>query len=271
MGRLHAVFIAVLAAVGVGGATLPAFAQGAAPAAPASAPQPPARFPPPGWPSPVEDSRPHTFVAADVLDITPRDGGDLHWDVNGWTGGDLNRVWFKTEGDQGLSRSERNIDAQLLYGRFFGKYYDAQFGGGVQTATYQGRNVSRFQAVVGVEALWGWLPFRTDLESQLFVSHKGDVSARVTALRDYLVTQRLILQARAETTVAAQEVKEFTVGSGLNDFEVGFRLRYEFRREFGPYVGVNVKRLLFGTADLARAEGQDVNRSALVFGVRVWR
>ena len=266
--------IAAIALVGFAGITataVPAGAQDAGPSAQGSAPQAPLRFPPRGWPSPVEDSRPHTFAAADVLDVNPNDGGNLHWDVNGWTGGDLNRVWFKSEGEQGLWRSERNIDAQVMYGRFFRKYYDAQFGGGLQTATYQGRNVSRFQAVVGLEAVWGLLPFRTDLESQLFVSDKGDVSARVTALRDYLITQRLILQARAETTVAAQEVKEFTVGSGLNDFEVGFRLRYEFRREFGPYVGVNLKRLVFGTADLARAEGQDTNQSALVLGVRVWR
>lgn len=263
------VFAALIAAAGFVAASPRAAAQGAAPAA--QAPPPRLRFPPPGWPSPVEDSRPHTFAAADVLDIDPRSGGELHWDMNGWSGGDLNRLWFKSEGNQGLSQSARNVDAQLLYGRFFGKFYDAQIGGGVQTATYQGRNVNRVQAVFGLEAIWGLLPFRTDVESLVFVSQKGDVSARVTALRDYLITQRLILQARAETTVAVQEVKEFTVGSGLNDFEVGFRLRYEFRREFGPYVGINVKRLVFGTADLARADGQEVNQSALVFGVRVWR
>lgn len=253
----------------------PVRAQGPPSAEPAAtnerAQQPPGRFPPPGWPSPVEDTLPHTFAAADVLDISPRSGGNVHWDVNGWTGGDVNRLWFKSEGEQGLSESQRNIDGQALYGHFFGKYYDAQIGGGMQTATYQGRNVSRAQAVFGLEALWGLFPFRSDLETLLFVSHKGDVSGRVTLLRDYLITQRLVLQARGETTIAAQEVKEFTVGSGLNDVEIGFRLRYEFRREFGPYVGVNVKHLFFGTADLARAEGEDVTQSSIVFGVRVWR
>ena len=266
--RVRVVILWLIATAGVVVVPRGTWAQDAAPAA---ATQPPVRFPPPGWPSPVDDTRPNTFAAADVLDINPRAGGDLHWDVNGWTGGDLNRLWFKTEGDQGLSQSERNIDGQLLYGRFFGKYYDAQVGGGVQTATYQGRSVTRVQAVVGLEALWGLIPFRTDLESLFFVSQNGDVSGRVTALRDYLITQRLVVQARGEATIAAQEVKEFTVGSGLNDFEIGFRLRYEFRREFGPYVGVNVKRLLFGTANLARAQGQDVTQSAVVFGMRVWR
>ena len=238
---------------------------------PNSAEQPPARFPPPGWPSPVDDNRRFTFVVADVLDVSPRSGGDVRWDTNGWSGGDLNRLWFKTEGEQSLSRTERNIDGQLLYGRFFGKYYDAQVGGGIQTATYQGRNVTRVQAAMGVEALLGLVPFRTDLETLLFVSHKGDVSGRVTALRDYRITQRLIVQPRVETTIAAQQVPEFTVGSGLNNLEIGFRLRYEVRREFGPYVGVSFNRLFFGTADLARVAGQDVTRSSVVFGVRMWR
>lgn len=230
--------------------------------------QTPARFPPPGWPSPVDDRRPHTFALADVLDVAPRSGGDLRWDVNGWSGGDIHRLWFKSEGAHNLSRAERDIDAQLLYGRFFGKFYDAQVGAGFQTATFEGRNVSRAQAVLGLEAL---VPFKSDVESLLFISHKGDVSARVTAVRDYLVTQRLILQPRLETTVAAQEVKEFTVGSGLNNLEIGFRLRYEIRREFGPYVGVSFDRLFFGTADLARAQGNDVTRSTVVFGIRMWR
>lgn len=241
-----------------------------APRALAQAPpaQPPDRFPPPGWPSPVDDRRPHTLAVADKLDLIPRSSGELRWDLNGWSGGDLNRLWFKSEGDQNLSKAERNIDAQLLYGRFFGKFYDAQIGAGVQTATFEGRNVNRVQAVVGLEAL---VPFKSDVETLLFVSQKGDVSGRITAVRDYLMTQRLILQPRVETTIAAQQVREFTVGSGLNNIEIGFRLRYEIRREFGPYVGVSFDRLFFGTADLARAQGQDVNRSSVVFGVRMWR
>lgn len=229
----------------------------------------PPQFPPPGWPDPVHDQRRHTFALADVLDFSPRgDESDVTWDVEGWHGGDYNRVWFKSEGEHSLTEAERDIDVQVLYGRFFGKYYDVQVGGGFQTATFEGRNVRRTQAVVGIE---GFVPYKFDLETLLFISHRGDVSGRVTYLREYLMTQRLILQPRAEANIAAQRVEEFTVGQGLNNVELGLRLRYEFRREFGPYVGVAFDRSFFGTGDLIRAEGGDPSQWRFVAGVRAWR
>ena len=227
---------------------------------------PPDRFPPAGWPMPVHDTRPRTFALADVLDFSP--AGNANWDFEGWRGGDYNRLWFKSEGEQSLTRAERNLDVQLLYGRFIKRFYDFQVGGGVQTATFQGRNVTRGQAVIG---LGGFVPYKFDLETLLFISHEGDVSGRVTYLREYLLTQRLILQPRAETNIAVQRVDEFFVGSGLNNVELGIRLRYEIRREVGPYVGFSLDKSLFGTADLLRAEGRDPAQFRFVFGVRAWR
>ena len=85
------------------------------------------------------------------------------------------------------------------------------------------------------------------------------------------MTQRVVLQPCVETNVAGQRVEEFTVGSGLNNIELGVRLRFEIRREFGPYVGLSVDRRFFETADLTRAEGKDPSQVRFVFGVRAWR
>lgn len=218
---------------------------------------------------PVEDHKRHTFAVADVIDFNPRgDEGDVRWDFNGWHGGDFNRLWFKSEGEQSFTEADRNIDVQLLYGRFIKKFYDFQIGGGLQTATFQGRNVTRGQAVLGLEA---FVPFKSDLETLLFISQDGDIAGRITFIRDLLVTQRVVLQPRVETNVAGQTVEEFTVGSGLNNIELGVRLRFEIRREFGPYIGVSVDRRFFETADLTRAEGKDPSQVRFVFGVRAWR
>jgi copper resistance protein B len=51
---------------------------------------------------------------------------------------------------------------------------------------------------------------------------------------------------------------------------VGFRLRYEVRREFAPYAGVVWHKKLFGTGDMARERGNDPGGWHLVSGVRWW-
>jgi copper resistance protein B len=46
-------------------------------------------------------------------------------------------------------------------------------------------------------------------------------------------------------------------------------LRYEFRREVAPYVGLVRERLVGSTADLARADGLDPEDTSLVAGIRL--
>lgn len=222
------------------------------------------------WPNPVDDKMPHTSVLADVLEYRPaRDGGDFRWDIVGWRGGDYNRLWFKSEGERNTAlKAEYDIDLQVLYGRFVRKYYDFQVGLRVETQSFRGANVTRPHVVIGLDGL---VPYRYELESAMFISHQGHVSGRVTFTRDYLVTQRWILQGRFEANAAAQRVERFTTGRGLNNIEAGLRLRYEIRRKFGHYVGISYDRSFFGTADLVRQDGGDPRQLRFVAGVRVWR
>lgn len=227
-------------------------------------------FPPPkDWPHPVEDEKRYTFVLADVFEFQPN-GKDteFRWDTEAWHGSDYNRIWFKSEGEQGLSKAERNLDFQVLYGRFVRRYYDFQIGARAETKTFGGASVTRGQFVIGIEGL---VPYKYELESALFISHQGDVSGRVTFTRDYLFTQKWILQGRVETNFSAQRVARFGLGSGLNDIELGLRVRHEIRREFAPYFGVSWDRKLFGTADFVRQEGNNPSKLRFVIGVRLWR
>ena len=52
--------------------------------------------------------------------------------------------------------------------------------------------------------------------------------------------------------------------------DAGLRLRYEIRREFAPYIGVEWSRSYGDTADFARSEGEDVQDTRFVAGVRFW-
>ena len=227
-------------------------------------------FPPPkDWPKPVEDEMRHTFVLADVLEIRAKGSdSDFRWDIEGWHGGDYNRIWFKSEGEQSATKPERNLDFQLLYGRFVRRYYDFQLGARAETRTFRGASVTRGQLVIGIEGL---VPYKYEVESALFISHQGDVSGRATLTRDYLFTQKWILQGRVETNFSVQRVERFGVGRGLNDIEPGLRMRYEVRREFAPYIGISWDRKLFGTADFVRQEGGNPSQVRFVAGIRLWR
>lgn len=225
--------------------------------------------PPKNWPSPVEDKRPNAFLLSDVLEYRPTfKESDFRWDIQGWYGGDYNRIWLKSEGEQNTSlKAGYDIDMQLLYGRFIKKYYDFQIGVRGETQTFRGENVARAHGVIGFQGL---VPYNYEIESALFISQNGDVSARLQGSKDLLLTQRLILQARFETHAAVQKVERFTTGSGLNNIEFGLRLRYEIKREIAPYIGVSIDRSFFKTADLVRQEGGDPHQIRFVAGMRLW-
>lgn len=233
-------------------------------------PEGPKLYPRKEWPQPVEDEVRRTAILADVFEYRPdRAGGDFRWDAEAWHGTDYNRVWFKSEGERNTAlKAQYDIDAQLLYGRFVKRYYDFQVGARLETQSFQNGNVSRVHGVLGLE---GIIPYNYEMEALFFVSQNGDVSGRVTGTKDVLLTQRLILQGRVESTFAAQRVERFTAGTGLNNIEVGFRLRYERPREAAPYVGVSFDRSFFGTADLVRQQGGDPAQIRFAAGLRFWR
>ena len=212
-------------------------------------------------------------MLADVLEFRPRVGAtgsdsDYRWDIEGWYGGDFHRIWFKSEGQQNSAfKADYDVDTQLLYGRFIQQYYDLQVGLRLETQLFQGKNVTRGLAVIGIQGL---VPYNYEIEPSLFISQSGHVSARLTATKDLSLSQRLILQLRFETNVSIQRVERFTTGSGINNLEGGIRLRYEIRREFAPYVGVSFDKSIGDTATLVRQEGGTPSQTRLVVGMRVW-
>lgn len=225
------------------------------------------------WPSPVNDREHRLFTLVDVLEYRPRTSGngsnsDYRWDIEGWYGGDYNRLWFKSEGQQDTAfKADYDVDFQLLYGRFLWKHYDIQVGGRMETQSFRGGNVARGMGVIGLQ---GIVPYNYEFESALFIDQSGAVSARLSYTKDFLLTQRLVLQGRFQTNLAVQRVEEFTTGSGLNNLEFGARLRYEIRREFAPYIGLSFDRSFGETATLVRQQGGDSSQIRFAVGVRMW-
>ena len=216
----------------------------------------------------VMDNKVYSLVLFDLLEYQHTGAENpVTWDMLWWIGGDFTRLWIKSEGAHSTTVGSGDVEVQALFSRLFAPFWEWQAGLRLDIRYGAGAARTRVLAVVGLEGL---APYWFEMEPSVFVSQDGDISARVTTTYDMFVTQRLIAQPRIEVNAAVQDVPEFGVGSGLNDLDLGFRLRYEIRREYAPYVGISWLRRFAGTADLARLGGKAVSDLAAVGGLRVW-
>lgn len=210
------------------------------------------------------DDQIFTFLQMDQNEYRAGDGEDAYaWDVQGWAGTDYHKLAFKAEGETPLGGSLEKAEVQVLYSRLVSDFFDAQIGIRYDLAP----DPERGFLVLGFQGL---APQFFELDAALFVSDAGDVSARIEAEYELLITQRLVLQPSIELNIAAQEVQALGIGSGPTSVEVGLRLRYEFAREFAPYIGLNYERDLLDTADFTRAEGKDAGSLTFVAGIRLF-
>jgi copper resistance protein B len=208
-------------------------------------------------------------VTAVILDrLEAAFGGDEDetylWDVQGWTGGDLNRFWWKSEGEGDFGGELEDVEVQALYSRAVSPFWDVQ-AGVRQDFRPDGEDTTHL--VLGLQGL---APYWWEIDAAAFLSIDGDLTARVEAEYDQRITQRLILQPRLEIDASASDIPELEIGSGLSSVEAGLRLRYEFRKEFAPYVGVEWSRALGETADYIEARGGEVEDTRLVVGLKAW-
>lgn len=219
---------------------------------------------PADWREPVGDTEWFRFAQADRLELGFGDHENTYvWDAQGWIGGDWNKLWVKAEGEGVRGESPESAEIQALYSRTLTPFWDLQAGGRYDVRPDPGLT----HAVIGVQGL---APQWFEVDAAAFLSDRGDATFRAELEYELLLSQRLILQPRFEVNAAAQDVPELGLGAGVNNIELGARLRYEIRREFAPYVGVSWSRKLGDTADLARADGGHAGNLAVVAGLRLW-
>ncbi|MEO9885024.1 MAG: copper resistance protein B [Balneola sp.] len=216
----------------------------------------------------LPDNKTYFFIVADRLEYYSIEGlNPIVADVQGYIGKDYNKFWFKAESEALTSEKEGEMELQGLYSRPVTTYFDVQVGLRYDLAYNSVSSNSRGFAVLGLQGL---APYLFEVDGSVQLSEDGDLSGSFEGEIDLLVTQRLIIQPRFATSVAVQKVEEFGVGSGLNNIQLGLRLRYEIKRQFAPYVGISWNRKLSETADLTKLEGADVSVFGVVAGVRLW-
>lgn len=184
------------------------------------------------------------------------------WDAHAWYGDDYNKLMFETEGLR-MRGGTQDARAELLWDRIVARWWSLQMGARQDFDS----GPPRTWAAVGVQGL---APQWFGIEATLYVGDAGRTAARFQAQYELLLTQRLILQPELEVNLYGKSDPERTLGSGISDLEFGLRLRYEFRREIAPYIGLAWNQAFSETADLRRAAGERVSELSGVAGVRLW-
>ncbi len=199
----------------------------------------------------------------DQLEWRDAAGGDLlAWEADIWVGKDLNKFWFKTEGEHADGETE-GAELQALYSRAVDPYWDFQIGWRHELKPEPNRN----WLALGFKGL---APYWFEVDASLFAGGNGQLAGRLQAEYELMLTQRWVLSPEFEMNIHGKDDEATGVGSGISDLELGLRLRYEIRREFAPYIGINWEKKLGNTADFAEQEGESTDDLQFVVGVRAW-
>ncbi|MGY0633046.1 copper resistance protein B [Luteimonas sp. A478] len=208
----------------------------------------------------------NSYWALDRLEAWDADehGTGMAWEAKGWIGSDLNKFWLRSGGERAGGTTE-SADVEVLYGRAIAPWWDAVAG--VRHDLGFGGSPSRTYAALG---LIGLAPYKFEVEATAYLGESGQVGLAAEAEYEMLFTNRLIGQWLVGGEAWSKDDPEVGIGSGLSTLEAGFRLRYEFHRQFAPYLGVAWERAYGGTADQRRARSAGVDDTRIVAGVRIW-
>ncbi len=202
------------------------------------------------------------MVLFDQLEYVNTDDGEgVAWDAQAWVGRDFNKLWLKTEGERIQGETEGRLE--LLGSRAVAAFWDAQLG----VRHDFGQSPSRQWLAFGIQ---GIAPYWFDVEAFGYVGPSGRTAARIKTDYTFRLSQVAFLTPEVEANLYGKSDRERGIGSGLSDASFGLRLRYEIRREFAPYIGIQWNRKFGDTADMAREGGESRSERQIVAGVRVW-
>ena len=184
------------------------------------------------------------------------------YDVLARFGRDYDKLVIKAEGEVAGGQVQ-DARTEALWSHAVATFWDAQLG----VRQDSGIGPDRTWLAFGVQGL---APYWFEVDATAYVGNRGRTALRLGAEYELLVTQRLIVQPRVEANLYGKSDTARDIGKGLSDLTAGIRVRYEFSRQFAPYVGVEWAHRFGETADLARSAGEPTRSTRYVAGVRLW-
>ena len=202
-------------------------------------------------------------IQAEQFEYRVGEGSDLYaWDARAFVGKDELKFVWRSEAEYAVDAdSFETLENQFRLQTPISSFFDAVAG--VRFDTPKGPD--RVHGVLGIHGL---APQWFEIDLDLFVSEYPSLRFEV----DYeaLITNRLILTPSIEVDVPLNDDKEIGRGGFGPTLEVGARLSYDLiDRAVSPYIGVHWQRSFGESANLSRAEGEDVSAVYLVAGFRL--
>lgn len=198
-----------------------------------------------------------TMLIVDQLEVLNNDENSREWEASFYVGYDLDKLYLYTEGSatsDGLQKSQNDV----VYSRAIAPFWDIQAG----IAYDKNSDASK---TWGELAIAGLAPYFFETRAALLFNSDGNIGLRLDAEYEALITQKLILTPSLEADFYTKDDPAMQIGSGLSSIDAGLRLRYEFVREFAPYIGVTWEKTFGNTQDL-----DPVEETSLLAGIRFW-
>lgn len=210
----------------------------------------------------MHDDMPLFHLLMEELEYSSADDGLFNWEGQAWYGNDTHKLWLKSEGELSNGHFEHGRH-EILYDRPFSTFFDLQAGLRGDVDDDPGRGWFAF----GVQGL---APYFFHVSATAYAGSNGRFAANAEASFDLLLTQRLILQPKAEIDLYTKNDAARGIGSGFSQFEGGARLRYEITRKFAPYIGIVFEREFGDTKRFTLGNGKDPETVRVVFGLHAW-
>lgn len=196
-------------------------------------------------------------VTIDELEKQDNDEKALAWDSNLWIGYDLDKIYLYSEGEKPKAGSTES-ENQLVYSRAIRPFWDVQFGIGYDKTPEDSQTW-------GVVALQGLAPYYFETRGALLLGSDGNIGLRLETEYEALFTQKVVLTPSISTDLYSKDNEEMGLGKGLSNITAGLRLRYEVKREFAPYIGLEWSKNFGNTNDFS-----PLSESYALAGIRIW-
>ena len=195
-------------------------------------------------------------LMVESLEYQFNDEETIAWDAYAYFGYDLNKVYIYSEGER--TQEEIESENQLVYSRAISPYWDVQMG-----VAYDKTDES--DQVWGVIGLSGLAPYFFETRGVILISEDANIGVRLATEYEALLTQKLIFSPSMELSAYTKDNLEMGLGKGLSNLTLGANLRYEFIREFAPYVGIEWSKNFAKTQELT-----PLNETYATIGIRFW-